>query len=144
MKRNLRVLQINGIRGLFFALFVLSCLIAGFVAFPAFLIMNAWNYVSNTTLVIPPVNFCEGLLLWAIIAFSAFLFTKKKFIVLFNAKQELTDDEVMEVVSKIKSQAMSSKILNDMNVAKHDLIQKIEPQKEHVEEVIDEENLVEK
>lgn len=111
MKKNLRVVQINGFRGLFLALFAISCLIAGFIAFPAFLTMNGWNYLAVKTGSFPLINFGEGVLLWAIIAFSVFIFNKKKFIVSFNSKQELTDDEVQEVLSKIKSQALHNPIL---------------------------------
>jgi len=112
MKRNLKVLQINGFRGLLIALFTVSCLIAGFIAFPAFLTMNAWNYLSTaTSLPLPLINFAEGILLWAIIIFSMFIFGKKKFIVSFNAEQELTDDEVRDVVAKIKAQTTEKDIL---------------------------------
>lgn len=118
MKRNLRVIQINGFRGLFLSLFIVSCLIAGFIAFPAFLSMNLWNYLSLKTGSFPSIGFQEGVLLWAIITFSLYLFNKKKFIVSFNSKQELTEDEVKNVVSKIKSQAIEHKILmpKDFNI----------------------------
>lgn len=122
MKKNLRVVQINGFRGIFVALFVVSCLIAGFVAFPALLAMNAWNYVAVKSGAVNLLTFGEGVLLWAIIAFSLFIFNKKKFIVSFNAPQELTDDEVREVVSKIKSQTNNHVILpkdfqKDINIS---------------------------
>lgn len=104
MRRNFRVIQINGFRGLFLALFAFSCLIAGFVAFPSFLIMNAWNYLSSATGSFPVINFGESLLLLAIIVLSVFIFGKKKFIVSFNSPQELSEDEVRDVVAKIKAQ----------------------------------------
>ena len=104
MKKNLRIIQINGFRGLMIAFFVLSCLIAGFIAFPAFLAMSAWNYLAETTSSLPLLTFVGGLLLWAIIAFSFYIFSKKKFVVSIGAEQELSDMEVEEVVAKIKSQ----------------------------------------
>lgn len=103
MKKNLRVVQINGIRGLFLTLFIISCLIAGFIAFPALLTMNLWNYLASKTGSFPLINFYQGTLLWAIIAISTFVFSKKKFIVSFSSKQELNDDELKDVVSKIKT-----------------------------------------
>lgn len=102
MKRNLRVVQIKGFRGLFLTLFIISCLIAGFIAFPAFLSMNIWNHLAVKTGSFPSINFYGGVLLWAIIAFSIFMFSKRKFIVSFSSKQELTEDEVLDVVSRIK------------------------------------------
>lgn len=131
MKKNLRVVQINGFTGLILALIIVSCLIAGFIAFPAFVIMNGWNYLSANTGSFPPINFGEGVLLWAIITFSLFIFNKKKFIVSFNAKQELTEEEVQNVLSKIKSQTLSNQILipkdmqkevsKEFNIDKEDL-----------------------
>ncbi|MFA7658900.1 MAG: hypothetical protein WCY19_05660 [Candidatus Gastranaerophilaceae bacterium] len=122
MKRNLRVLQINGLRGLFLTLFIISCIIAGFIVFPAFLTMNVWNYLAVKTGSFPSISFGGGALLWAIITFSIYVFNKRKFIVSFNAQQELTEDEVREVVSKIKAQAIQHQILlpRDFNIKKED------------------------
>lgn len=103
MRKNIRVIQINGFRGVLLAIFVVSCLLAGFIAFPAFLTMNVWNYISFKTGSFPLLNFYEGLLLWGIIIFTFYIFNKKRFIVAFSSKQELTEDEVMEVLSKVKS-----------------------------------------
>lgn len=104
MRRNFRVLQINGFRGLLIAFFAISCLIAGFIAFPAFLLMNAWNYLSVATSSFPAIDFAEGLLLWAIIIFSILIFNKRKFIVSFNSQQALTEAEMSEIVAKIRAQ----------------------------------------
>ncbi|MDD3437647.1 MAG: hypothetical protein PHC64_10900 [Candidatus Gastranaerophilales bacterium] len=104
MKRNIKILQINGFRGLFLTLFIMSCLIAGFIAFPAFLSMNVWNYFSIKLGSFPSINFFQGVLLWAILVFSVFVFNRKKFIVSFSTQQELTEDEVKSVISRIKSQ----------------------------------------
>lgn len=103
MKRNMRVIQINGFRGLVVAFFVISCLIAGFVAFPAFLAMHTWNYVAIKTGSFPALSFVGGTLLWAIVALSIYLFSKRKFIVSFNSHQELSEDEIKDVISKIRS-----------------------------------------
>lgn len=104
MKRNFRVVQIKGFRGLFLSLFIVCCIIAGFIAFPSFIAMNIWNYLALKTSSFPSININEAILLWAIIVFSIYLFNKKKFIVSFNSQQELTEDEVRDVVSKFKSQ----------------------------------------
>lgn len=111
MKKNLKIVQINGFRGLFLTLFIISCLIAGFIAFPAFLTMNTWNYLALRTGSFPIINFNAGVLLWAIIAFSVYIFNKRKFIVSFNAKQELSEDEVKEVISRFKSQKLEHGLL---------------------------------
>ena len=117
MKKNFRVIQINGFRGLFLAIFAISCLIAGFVAFPSFLTMHTWNYLSTATGSLPVINFGEGLLLWAIIIFSVFIFNKKKLIVSFKGQQELSDDEVNEVIAKIKAQKDNLQLLHSTDLS---------------------------
>lgn len=136
MKKNWRVVQITGFRGLFFTIFIISCLISGFIAFPAFVSMNIWNYFSTKIGSFPQINFWQGVLLWAIVVFSMFVFSKRKFIVSFNAKQELNDDEVKEVISKIKSQAFNHGILSpkddsNANEQKDDLKELSSEQKEN-------------
>lgn len=101
-KNNVRVIQINGLRGLMLAFFIISCLVAGFIAFPAFLTMHIWNYFLAKSVSLPMINFSQGVLLWAIIVISAFLFNKKRFIVSFSAEQELSDNQVQRIVSKVK------------------------------------------
>lgn len=101
-KNNVRVIQINGFRGLMLTFFIISCLVAGFIAFPAFLTMNIWNYLVAKSVSLPAINFSQGVLLWAIIIISAFLFNKKKFIVSFSAEQELSENQVQKIVSKVK------------------------------------------
>jgi hypothetical protein len=111
MKKNFKIVQINGLRGLLLTFFIFSCFIAGFIAFPAFLTMNTWNFFAFKIGSVPSITFYEGLLLWAIIVFSIFVFNKKRFIVSFNASQELTEDELKNVISKIKSQTFNPNIL---------------------------------
>lgn len=130
MKKNFRVVQINGLRGIMIALFVISCLVAGFIVFPAFLTMNVWNYLSVTTASFPLINMYEGALLWAIIVFSTYIFTKRKFIVSFNSEKELTDEEVSQVVAKIKSHTLNNQILHAKDSNEFD---KPEINKEHIE-----------
>lgn len=103
MKKNrVRIIQINGLRGLLLTFFIISCVAAGFIAFPAFLTMNAWNYFSTTFNTFPLINFSQGLLLWAIIVICAFILNKKRFIVSFTAEQELNESQVQRITSKVK------------------------------------------
>ena len=106
MRKNFNVIQINGFRGILIALFVVSCLIAGFGAFPGFLAMSCWNFTA-TYVNLPLISLPQGILLWAIIALSYFTFKKKKFIVSFRAQDELNEEELKHVVEKIKMQSIA-------------------------------------
>ena len=79
MKRNkLRVIQIQGFRGILSAVFVVSCLIAGFIGFPTIMLTKGWNYLAQTTLAVPEICTFQGLILWGILAISYILINKKR------------------------------------------------------------------
>lgn len=101
-KNNVRVIQINGLRGLLLTFFMISCLVAGFIAFPAFMSMNVWNYFAVKSGSMPLINLQEGILLWAIIVLCGFVFCKRKFIVSFSAEDELSESHVQRISSKVK------------------------------------------
>ena len=63
MKRKTRIIQISGIRGILTVIFVVTCLAAGFIAFPAIVAMRVWNFFAELA-VIPSINVWQGLLLW--------------------------------------------------------------------------------
>ena len=46
MKRNAKIIQISGLRGILMAIFIVTCLAAGFVVFPGFVAMNIWNHFA--------------------------------------------------------------------------------------------------
>ena len=61
MKKNLNIIQIKGVKGLIFAGFVVTCLAAGFIAFPAWVCMQLWNIVASYTTSIPSIGIFQGL-----------------------------------------------------------------------------------
>ena len=87
MKRNAKIIQISGIKGLITALFVVTCLAAGFVAFPGFVAMNIWNHFAGSS--VPEINLYQGILLWAIVALVYFIANKQSFSVSFESPKEL-------------------------------------------------------
>lgn len=131
MRKNMRVIQIRGIKGLLVALFVVCCLAAGFIIFPAFLTMQAWNYLAFRTGSFPVIDCYEGVLLWAIIILSVYLLNKRKFVVSFSSKQELTEEEVKEVVSRIKTQVMDNPMApKDLSKEKTEEMQEVHSDKQ--------------
>jgi len=107
MKKNFRVIQINGFRGICFALAIVSCLIAGFVVFPGYLAMNVWNFVSLKTMLIPPLGLFQGVLLWGIMVVSYMILKKRHVMICFKNPTELSDEELDEVMERIKMETTS-------------------------------------
>ena len=118
MKKNLNVIQIKGIRGLILAGFIVSCLIAGFIAFPGFLAMYGWNYLASLTEQMPTIGIFQGILLWGILVASYFIFVKEKFVVCMKTPQGLSEEELKAVFADVKKQAEEDKIIQAMMKAR--------------------------
>ncbi len=109
MKRNkLRVIQISGIRGILSAIFVVACLIAGFVGFPSLMLNKLWNHFAETTGVMPYINMFQGLVLWGILAVSYLILNKKqRYLVAFEPKTNRR--EIRDIINEIKAQSAELK-----------------------------------
>ncbi len=106
MNKKVKVIKINGIKGLIVALFMICCLFTGFLIFPGWLCMNIWNYVTNF-INIPRMEIIHGVILWLIIGLSYYTITSEKdsLIGFYEAKSfEESNSNINEILSKIKSQ----------------------------------------
>ena len=118
MKKKLNVIQIKGIRGLILAGFVVCCLAAGFIVFPGWVGMQAWNLVSTNTGAMPAIGLIQGILLWGILAVSYFIFRKEKVVVCMKTPQGLSEEELKAVFADIKKQSLEDPILHAMMKAR--------------------------
>ena len=118
MKKKLNVIQIKGIRGLILAGFVVCCLAAGFIVFPGWVGMQAWNLVSTNTGAMPAIGLVQGILLWGILAVSYFIFRKEKVVVCMKTPQGLSEEELKAVFADIKKQSLEDPILHAMMKAR--------------------------
>lgn len=113
MKKNLNIIKINGLRGLFIAGMVVCCLIAGFIIFPGYIAMHLWN-IAASNFSFPTIGLLQGALLWGIIIVSYFTFKKNKFLVCIKTPQGLSEEELKEVFANMKKQAETDPVLQAM------------------------------
>ncbi len=114
MKRNTRIIQISGIRGLLIVIFTATCLAAGFIGFPAIVAMKAWNFAAQYVS-IPLICEWQGLLLWAIVAISGFIVNdRKKFLVAFKTPDRLSEKEMKTLLERMKIQSQTQQAINSM------------------------------
>lgn len=118
MKRNINVIQINGIRGLVMAAFAVICLFVGFIIFPGKVWMCLWNYTSNYFNSMPMIGIFQGVLLWCIIVASYFIFRKNRLVVCFKSPNGLSDEELKSVYESVKKQSMEDPIIQAMQKAR--------------------------
>lgn len=114
MKKNLNIIQIKGVRGLILIGIIACCLFAGFVVFPGWVAMHAWNFLASYGGEIPLIGCFQGVLLWGILVASYFTFRKEKLVVCMKAQQGLNEEELKAVFANIKKQAQDDKILQSM------------------------------
>ncbi len=112
----MKVIKINGFRGLLTALFIGICMFAGFVLFPAKVAMHLWNLYLVTLYNFPTIDMFQGILLWGIIAISYYILSKGSIPVSFQSvNNELSDAELnmimknAKIYSGMKKQAFNKK-----------------------------------
>ena len=118
MKKKVNVIQIKGIRGIIAAIFIVSCLIAGFVAFPAIVCTKAWNFLALNIDRMPTIGVLQGLLLWAIMVVSYFVFRKEKVVVCMKSPEGLNEEELKAVFADLKKQSQEDPIIHAMMKAR--------------------------
>ena len=136
MKKNFNVIQINGVRGLIMAGFIVTCLAAGFGAFPGWVCMHLWNFGASYTDALPSIGLIQGLLLWGIMVAAYFTFRKQKLVVCMKAPKGLSDEELKAVFADIKKQAQDDTILQAMIKAREAELKIKDEQKDTIKEEV--------
>ena len=115
MKKGINVIQIKGTKGIILAVGIICCLFAGFIAFPGFVMMHIWNYISKFVLSMPSIGIIQGTLLWGIMVASYYTFRKEKHVMYLRAPLEgLSEEELKQVFADIKSQTQNDPVLQNL------------------------------
>lgn len=118
MKKKLNVIQINGFRGIVMAMGIVACLAAGFIAFPGIVMKTIWNFISSQTRLVPEIATIQGVLLWGIVVVSYITFKKNPFVVEFKTANDLSRDEMDEVMQRIRLERQADILTKAMLRAK--------------------------
>ena len=127
MKRSAKIIQISGLRGILMAIFIVTCLAAGFVVFPGLVAMTIWNHFSGSYV----LNIYQGVLLWAIIALTCFIANKQRFSVSIETPKELSEEEMNFLMQRIKMQSQA-KIINEIIKEEKELLENKEKSEDTV------------
>ena len=108
MRKKCNIIQINGLSGILLAIFAICCAITGFIAFPSWLCMHAWNFAASYVN-FPVMNIYHGAMLWLIIAliFVATHLNKTKPIS-FGTLTPIDKEEMKRRIEKLQAQNVSS------------------------------------
>ena len=108
MKKNFKVITINGIRGIFAAIFVVLGLIAGFIISPGWVCMQIWNKIAEETLSISTMNLFQGIMLWAIIALSLYALNNKRTLIGFGSYPTLSPEQIKDIMNRAKANELKN------------------------------------
>jgi hypothetical protein len=113
----MKIIQINGFRGLLTVAFIGVCLFAGFVVFPGLVAMHLWNKYLVTLASFPVINLIQGTLLWGITAVSYVILTKGNMPVSFKHVNEFRNSEVENIIKQAKIQSQIEKINKEIQLS---------------------------
>ena len=129
MKKNAKIIEIKGLRGIVMVLFVAVCLCAGFVVFPAKVAVYLWNRLAFNYFALPLISLWQGMLLWAAVALSVYIFNSRNRMLSFKTTAQLSDAEMKMLMDRIKIQAEARRLnslLMKEKIEKQDEKDKIE------------------
>ena len=98
----MKILQIDGIKGLVTAVFMGICLFAGFVLFPGMVAMHFWNRYLVNLYMFPQLSLFQGVLLWGIVVVSYCILSKSGLAVSFKSTPELSEEELESIIKSAK------------------------------------------
>lgn len=146
MKKNFKVITINGVRGIFAAIFVVLGLIAGFIISPGWVCMQLWNYGFENSNVVATMNLYQGIILWAIIALSLYALNNKRSLIGFGAYQGLSPEQIKDIMNRAKES--EDKILKQLETmtkekAEQKIVDEVDTKEEQTIEIENEKEKVE-
>ncbi len=120
----MKVLKINGLRGLIFVIFCICCLVTGFVFFPSWACMHIWNAIANYFYQMPKMEMIHGVLLWAIIALSLYVVHTNKSFISFQKINPKDDRFMKNLMQKLKDEKQQAAIKENLKQSEADNAQK--------------------
>jgi len=111
MNKNFKIFQIHGLSGLLLIGFALTGLFCGFVLFPVWAVMIAWNNIVFSIYHGPSINYIQASMLWAIVIICVYLTLKNSISVkIHTVSKEMDDTEINEFANNIEETEQNEKI----------------------------------
>ena len=123
----MKIVQIDGVKGVITAVFMGACPFSGFVLCPGYAAMSLWNKYLVNLYMFPTLNLFQGVLLWGIAVITYCILSKKGFAISFKNTPELSDAELNSIIQRAKIDSRM-RMMNTM-ISKTD---KFEVRKENI------------
>lgn len=112
MKKNFKVITINGFRGILAVIFIALGLIAGFVISPAWVCMTVWNHYFSTSTIVSSMNLFQGIMLWTMIALILYALNGKNQLIGFGNYPSISRNQIKDILNK--AQIEESQLMRDL------------------------------
>lgn len=125
MNKKFNVIQLNGIKGIFFILFLIGCAGVGFLVFPGWICMQVWNLVTSFLIDSPSMSLIHGVMLWCIIALVTYQLNKNNIGISFRTVSP-AGEKVQKIMEEKQRSDLKSvlPIISDMTDNNKDKIKK--------------------
>ena len=120
----MKIIQIDGFRGLITAAFVGVCLFAGFVLFPGYVAMNLWNQYLVNFLMFPQLSLFQGVLLWGMVFVSYSILTKGRFALSLKHTSGISDAELDSIIKSAQINSQMQKLNKTISKADRVILNK--------------------
>lgn len=100
MNKNFKVFQIHGITGLLFLGIIMAGLFCGFILFPIWIIMTAWNGMVSTMHNGPIINYYQASLLWIFIVLCFYLVVRNSITIKVQNSENMDEDGIKKIVEE--------------------------------------------
>ncbi|MBR6164097.1 hypothetical protein IKQ26_09470 [bacterium] len=120
MKKNVKVITIDGIRGLVFVAFIICGLISGFIVAPSFGCMYLWNYIADNFIAMPHMQIYHGAMLWGIIGLSIFASCKSRVCFGIPVYREFDEEKIKSILRSDVKNSMTSPFMDNIDLNKTD------------------------
>lgn len=117
MNKKINVIKINGFKGILLAVFIIGCLIAGFLIFPGWVCKNIWNFTAEYFTAMPSMSLIHGSILWVIVALSTYALNQGKLSIsigstpvqTYREYNEARINDILKQISEKNETLLSSK-----------------------------------
>ena len=112
MKKDFKVIQIHGLTGLLLVVFLGTGLFCGFVVFPVWLLMSAWNVFITDVFKMPEIGYTQAGMLWAFLVLLLYASFKNSFSMKIQKGNDIDTIDIGAVINEV-DKIENQETLND-------------------------------
>jgi hypothetical protein len=102
MNKNFKVIQISGLSGILLVGIIFTGIFCGFMLFPIWVVMMAWNVAIASTFNAPVINYVQAALLWSAIILVLYILLKNSISIKIQKEDYFEQRDIKDIINEIK------------------------------------------